>query len=137
MVLPLPGRFHAKVPHVLLTCDYVRSPLLYVVVQSNPEELNAGGFHVLGFDVMYCKARPSKQNKVTENTTKSPDGGSDAYCAHLLEVNCNPSLGIDSVYPCEGPAATRPVPPPASASWAAGWHDAMEVCSLPLCSSLL
>jgi hypothetical protein len=25
------------------------------------------------------------------------------YRAHLLEVNCHPSFGIDSVYPVEGP----------------------------------
>ena len=48
------------------------------------------------------------------------------FNAHLLEVNCNPSLGVDSVYPCEGPGASKPVPPPASASWAADWHEAMD-----------
>jgi len=95
---------------------------------SSPEQLNSGGFHVLGFDVMFCKDRPPKQKKDAGDPVKSSEGGGK-YCAHLLEVNCNPSLGIDSVYPCEGPAATRPVPPPASASWAAEWHEAMEVCS--------
>lgn len=76
---------------------------------------------------MYCKDRPPKQKKDAGGPAAKPSGGGDKYCAHLLEVNCNPSLGIDSVYPCEGPAATRPVPPPASASWAAEWHEAMEV----------
>lgn len=49
-------------------------------------------FHLLGIDVMLTRSGR----------------------AHLLEVNCNPSLGIDAVYPTEGPAAHAvPAPPPA------------------------
>jgi hypothetical protein len=108
---------------------------------------------VLGFDVMYCKERRRKKQSRKKSTPKAEEaqeapppsygeaaaaaaaaaaddagsGGGGGYRAHLLEVNCNPSLGVDSVYPCEGPAATTPVPPPASASWAPSWHEAMEV----------
>lgn len=46
-------------------------------------------FHLLGIDVIL-----------------SADGR-----AHLLEVNCNPSLGIDAVHVTEGPHATQPQPP--------------------------
>ena len=31
---------------------------------------------------------------------------------HLLEINCNPSLGIDAVHVTEGPRARAPPPPP-------------------------
>ena len=107
---------------------------------------------MLGFDVMYCKERRRKKQSRKKSTPKAEEaqeapppsygeaaaaaaaaaddagsGGGGGYRAHLLEVNCNPSLGVDSVYPCEGPAATTPVPPPASASWAPSWHEAMEV----------
>ena len=102
---------------------------------------------MLGFDVMYCKERRRKKQPRKKSTPKAEEaqeapppsdgeaaaaddagsGGGGGYRAHLLEVNCNPSLGVDSVYPCEGPAATTPVPPPASASWAPSWHEAMEV----------
>jgi hypothetical protein len=104
---------------------------------------------VLGFDVMYCKERRRKKQSRKKSTPKAEEaqeapppldgeaaaaaaddagsGGGGGYRAHLLEVNCNPSFGVDSVYPCEGPAATTPVPPPASASWAPSWHEAMEV----------
>ena len=47
-------------------------------------------FHVLGFDVML-----------------TADGA-----PHLLEVNCNPSMSVDSVYATEGPYATLPTKPP-------------------------
>ena len=46
-------------------------------------------FHIFGFDVIL-------------------DGGARPY---LLEVNTNPSLGIDSVFPTEGPAAASPPAP--------------------------
>ena len=49
-------------------------------------------FHVLGFDLMFCEAID----------------GSGAQQAHLLEVNCNPSLAIDSVFPIVGPHACVP-----------------------------
>lgn len=49
-------------------------------------------FHLLGVDVML-------------------DAAGRAY---LLEVNCNPSLGIDAVHCTEGPYASVPPPPPPS-----------------------
>merc|ERR1711988_1086756 len=47
-------------------------------------------FHILGFDIMFDQAAKGL----------------------LLEVNCSPSLAIDSVYPTTGPAAEEPVPCP-------------------------
>ena len=49
-------------------------------------------FHLLGIDVML----------------------DERGRAHLLEVNCNPSLGVDAVYTTEGPYAQEPPPPPPS-----------------------
>ena len=52
-------------------------------------EWRSKAFHLLGVDVML------------------DEGGR----AHLLEVNCNPSLGVDTVYVTDGPRAESPPPP--------------------------
>lgn len=66
-------------------------------------------FHVLGFDIMFCQA----------NAAQPPT-------CHLLEVNGNPSLGIDAVFPIVGPHAQVPRAPPADAPWASHCRAAME-----------
>ena len=93
-----PCRHTCKLLHVLWKRGSVNSP----------EELNSGGFHVLGFDDVLQRPPIEEKRDAGSPAAQTSEVG-DKYCAHLLEVNCNPSLGIDSVYPCEGPAATRPV----------------------------
>ena len=86
-------------------------------------------FHVMGFDVL-----PAEDGR-----------------PYILEVNCHPSLGVDSVrppappppagraawlsggvarraqvFPQAGPHAETPVDPPASAAWAPLWRQALS-----------
>ena len=49
-------------------------------------EWRGKSFHLLGVDVMLDASG----------------------CAHMLEVNCNPSLGVDAVFVTDGPHAVRP-----------------------------
>jgi len=63
------------------------------------------GFHVLGFDVMF-------------------DAKGHAW---LLEVNCSPSLAIDSVFPQTGSAAEDPVPPEEGMPHTELMHRALQV----------
>jgi len=62
-------------------------------------------FHVLGLDIMFDQAGKG----------------------WLLEVNCSPSLAIDSVYPTTGPAAEEPTPCPEGAPHEALMAAALEV----------
>ena len=59
-------------------------------------------FQLLGFDLMFS------DNKAAE---------ADAPRVHLLEVNCNPSLAIDSVFPLAGPHCCLPHPLPTDTPW--------------------
>merc|ERR1711881_481361 len=60
-------------------------------------------YHILGFDIIF-----DQRGK-----------------AWLLEVNCSPSLAIDSVFPTTGPHATEPAPLPAGVP--EGVHNLMDV----------
>jgi len=62
-------------------------------------------FHVLGFDIMF------------DNKGKG----------WLLEVNCSPSLAIDSVFPQTGPAAEEPPEPVPGTPFEALMHTALDV----------
>ena len=90
----------ARVPRIRLSANVLSASLLTCQVRSCAEQKDGDGwrgkcFHLLGIDVML-----DRRGK-----------------AHLLEVNCNPSLGVDSVYCTEGPYAQAvPPPPPATAS---------------------
>ena len=68
------------------------------------EAEQANCFHILGFDVL-------------------PTAEGDPY---LLEVNCNPSFGVDSVWPQVGPNAEAPVEPRQGAPWGPLWELAKQ-----------
>ena len=68
---------------------------------------------------MFCR-----QQRSTSAHAASADSTA-GFAAYLLEVNCHPSLGMDSVYPIEGPHCACPEIPPADASWRAGWERAL------------
>lgn len=62
-------------------------------------------FHILGLDIMF-------------------DSKGKAW---LLEVNCSPSLAVDSVFPTTGPAAEEPAAVPEGTAHAELMHRALEV----------
>lgn len=54
---------------------------------------------------------------------KGPEAG---YAARMLEVNCGPSLAVDSTFPIVGPHAAAPAGPAPGAPGAALWWAALR-----------
>jgi len=69
------------------------------------DHTEANCFHILGFDIMFDEDQRG----------------------WLLEVNCSPSLAIDSVFPTTGPAAEAPPETPAGAPHADVVNTALRV----------
>ena len=57
----------------------------------------------------------------------SLDTRTSVWRPYLLEVNANPSLGVDAVYPLTGSDAQLPMLPPEGAEWAGLWYDALKL----------